>query len=159
MSLVIELFPAACCSTAVLRSLSYVRSQAKSFRVLNTCSQGVVHNNLNSSNIFVGYDGVVKIADCGTPHVADNSQFTHTFQSPEVASHPNENYDNKGNVWSLSVIVLEMGMGQLPSDNDIKIMSEEPGNNVGIPEDGDRDIPRLSEFCSSLFGYVSTTPF
>lgn len=146
MSLAIELFPAACCSTAVSRSLSYVRSQVKSFRVLNTCRQGVVHNNLNSSNIFVSYDGVVKIDDFGTPHVADNSQLTHTFQSPEVASHANENYDNKGNIWSLGVIVLEMVMGQLPSENDIKIMSEEPGNNVGIPEDGSEIFPDCQNF-------------
>lgn len=78
----------------------------------------VVHRDVSPHNLFVGYDGTVKIVDFGIARAADRLHHTragmvkgrHAYMSPEQAE--GRPIDRRADIWSLGVILFEALTGK-----------------------------------------------
>jgi len=81
---------------------------------------GVVHRDVSPSNIFITYDGAVKILDFGVAKAADRMAATEAgqlkgklaYMSPEQAH--GADLDRRADVYALGVVLYELGTGRNP---------------------------------------------
>lgn len=102
-----EPYLAALCKQ-VLKGLSYLHHE-----------RHIIHRDLKPSNLLVNHRGEVKITDFGVSAIiastyAEANTFvgTYNYMSPERIL--GENYDNKSDIWSLGLILLECATGKFP---------------------------------------------
>ncbi|MDM8539169.1 serine/threonine-protein kinase [Desulfobacterales bacterium HSG17] len=88
-------------------------------------SKGVIHRNINSSNIFVDKFSHAKIMDFGISQIDKNPDImregitigTPHYVSPEQITKPKE-IDHRTDIYALGVVLYEMLSAQLPFDGD-----------------------------------------
>ncbi|NWY68752.1 PAK3 kinase, partial [Erithacus rubecula] len=79
----------------------------------------VIHRDIKSSNILLGWDGSVKLADIGLCAVLIHEQSkrrsvvgTTCWMAPEFVR--GEPYGPKVDTWSLGIVEIEMAKGRVP---------------------------------------------
>jgi len=94
-------------SLATLRGLSYIHSLHR------------IHRDIKSDNLLIGSDGQIKLADFGyAAQLTQQKQKRNTivgtpyWMAPELIR--GQNYDQKVDMWSLGIMVMEMAEGEPP---------------------------------------------
>ena len=83
----------------------------------------MVHRDLNDKNVMISFDGVTKIGDFGQSKLKQDLYLTTTqpgmipFMPPEALRVGNSKYDESLDVFSLGVLMLEIGTQQQPIPN------------------------------------------
>ncbi|KAA0055803.1 mitogen-activated protein kinase kinase 2-like [Cucumis melo var. makuwa] len=102
-----EPYLAALCKQ-VLKGLSYLHHE-----------RHIIHRDLKPSNLLINHRGEVKITDFGVSAIMENTYQeantfvgTYNYMSPERIV--GEGYDNKSDIWSLGLILLECATGKFP---------------------------------------------
>ena len=90
---------------------------------LHQLTPPVVHRDLNDKNVMFTFDGVAKIGDFGQSKLKKDIYLTTTapgmvsFMPPEALRAGNAKYDESLDVFSLGVLMLEIGTQQGPAQN------------------------------------------
>jgi serine/threonine-protein kinase len=101
----------------------------------------VVHRDVSPANIFVTYEGAVKIVDFGVARAADRLHTTTTgqvkgrFAYMALEQARNQGVDRRADVWSLGVVLWELltGMRLFDRDNDATTMMAVLEGNIPAP--------------------------
>ena len=90
-------------------------------------SHGVLHNDFKPDNLYLLFDGTVKIVDFGAAtHISDKSEKqifgTINYLAPEVIV--NKKYSVQSDIYSLGIIFYELLTGELPFEgtNSMEVM-------------------------------------
>ena len=92
----------------------------RGLRFLHTRSPPIVHRDLTDKNILLDAEGVVKIGDLGQSKLKTAEYFTTSlpgqvsFMPPEAAVAGNSHYNEKVDIFSLGVLMLEIATQQPP---------------------------------------------
>ena len=117
---------------------------------------GIVHRDATPHNVFVTYDGQVKVVDFGIAKAMDSSLETRTgelkgkvaYMPPEQASA--QRVDRRADVFALGVMVWEAAVGRRlwKGLNEVAIMHELLTGNIPSPRSVDPRVPpELDAIC------------
>ena len=94
---------------------------AQGLHFLHTHTPPIVHRDLTDKNVMLGKDGLVKIGDLGQSRLkANNAEYFNTAQPgaipfmPPKAMQEQSHYNEKLDIFSLSVLMLEVATQQPP---------------------------------------------
>ena len=128
------------------RQLEICLAITRALRFLHTDTSPIVHRDLTDKNVMFGKDGLVKIGDLGQSRLkANNAEYFNTAQPgaipfmPPEAMQEQSRYNEKLDVFSLGVLMLEIGTQQPPRVSLVGI-----GNTPEIQRHG-RDLSELEE--------------
>ncbi len=96
-------------------------------------AQGVVHRDLTPGNVFLCWDGQVKILDFGMAHAFGRRKVdggTLVYMAPEQIADAPE--DERTDVFALGVILYQMLRGELPSRDDGALADGRSGTEIVI---------------------------
>ncbi len=112
-------------------------------RYLHERHEPIVHRDLASKNVLLNQNGVPKIADLGVAKVISSShKFIHLSRQPGTELYmPPEvkiegmQYDSRIDIYSLGVVILEMGVGRDPTAGEaFRTAGAERGELRLVPE-------------------------
>ena len=101
------------------KQLEICISIVRALRFLHTRTPPIVHRDLTDKNVLLAVDGVVKIGDLGQTRLKNADYFSTgqpgaiPFMSPE-ALQPQSHYNEKLDMFSLGVLMLEVATQQSP---------------------------------------------
>ena len=103
------------------RQLEVCLSIARGLRFLHNHTPPIVHRDLTDKNVMLGKDGLVKIGDLGQSRLkANNAEYFSTAQPgaipfmPPEAMQEQSHYNEKLDIFSLGVLMLEVAIQQPP---------------------------------------------
>ena len=102
------------------KQLEICSAIVRGLRFLHTRSPPIVHRDLTDKNILLDADGVVKIGDLGQAKLKTAEYFSTTFPGqvsfmpPEAAVAGNSHYNEKLDMFSLGVLMLEIATQKHP---------------------------------------------
>ena len=112
---------------------------------------GIVHRDMSPSNVLVGYDGTVKIADFGIAKAEQNTYTTadgvlkgkFEYMSPEQAR--GETVDARSDLFSLGIILYELVTGRrlFKGDSDVATLERIKAAEVQAPSSVATRNPRI----------------
>ena len=113
---------------------------------LHQLNPPMVHRDLNDKNVMFTVDGIAKIGDFGQSKLKEDFYLTSTapgmvtFMPPEALSEGNSKYDESLDMFSLGVLMLEIGTQHQPIQSIVGIGT--------IPEINrrERDLQRMGDF-------------
>jgi hypothetical protein len=102
----------------------------------------ILHRDLKTQNIFLTWDGHVRVGDFGvskvlggTRELASTAVGTPYYLSPEICQ--NKKYNNKSDVWSLGCVLYELLTGLHPFDGaSLKLLIAKITKGVFVPVTG-----------------------
>ncbi|MGA1869404.1 MAG: protein kinase domain-containing protein [bacterium] len=111
----------------------------------------IIHRDIGPHNIFITYNGQVKIIDFGIAKTAIQDTHTQTgsikgkigYMSPEQAL--GETIDNRSDIYSLGIVLYEMvtHKGMFEGKNIFQAYAKAREGNFNPPEEVKRDLPPL----------------
>ncbi|CAA2995988.1 mitogen-activated kinase kinase 6 [Olea europaea subsp. europaea] len=128
----------------------------------------VIHRDIKPSNLLVNHNGEVKITDFGVSAMMANSMGqrdtfvgTYNYMAPERIS--GSTYDNKSDIWSLGMVILECAIGRFPYT---KSEDQQSGPSfyellqaiVGSPPPSAPPDQFSPEFCSFVSACIQKDP-
>lgn len=114
--------------------------------------RGIVHRDIKPQNILVDNNDVIKVADFGIARLVDNTTGTLSdsntalgtvqYMSPEQAN--GDPVDERGDLYSLGIVIYEMLTGEVPfsGDNAVAIAVKQMREVAMTMRSKYRDIPR-----------------
>lgn len=99
-----------------------IKDLAKAFAYCHT--KNIIHRDLKPENLLFGNDGEIKLADFGwSVHTPGNSRSktmggTTDYFAPEMLTNPENEHDEKVDVWALGVLLYELLAGKAPFETD-----------------------------------------
>ena len=117
----------------------------KGVAFLHQLNPPMVHRDLNDKNVMVTSEGVAKIGDFGQAKLKEDVYLTSlapgmvTFMPPEALEDGNSKYDESLDMFSLGVLMLEIGTQQPPTTSIV---------GIGITPEikrREKDLQRLSD--------------
>jgi serine/threonine protein kinase len=126
-------------------------------------NKNIIHRDVKSDNVLVGFDGSVKLTDFGfcaqlatTESLRTTMVGTPYWMSPEVIK--KLKYDRKVDIWSLGILLIEMIDGSPPYINEqpframckIAMLEEPPSINPESQSRISRDAKNFLERCLTI---------
>ncbi len=114
--------------------------------------QGLVHRDVTPQNIFVTFDGAVKLIDFGAASAPERSpetglalRGTVSYMSPELCR--GEPVDRRSDLFSLGVVLYELTLGQrlFPGKSDFEVMKKVVEGRVVPPTELNPRYPPVLE--------------
>ena len=120
---------------------------------LHQLNPPMVHRDLNDKNVMVTIDGVAKIGDFGSSKLMKNGNYLTTmapgmlaFMPPEALHEGHSMYDESLDVFSLGVLMLEIG-------------TQQPPTSGGLSIDTTREVDRRAEDLGKMSDLHPLKPF
>ena len=119
---------------------------------LHQLNPPMVHRDLNDKNVMVTIDGVAKIGDFGSSKLKNGNYLTTmapgmlAFMPPEALHEGHSMYDESLDVFSLGVLMLEIG-------------TQQPPTSGGLGIDTTREVDRRAEDLGKMSDLHPLKPF
>ncbi|BAT03417.1 Os08g0103000, partial [Oryza sativa Japonica Group] len=139
----------------VLDLLTILRIAISISKGMNYLHQNnIIHRDLKTANLLMGYHQVVKIADFGVARQGNQEgqmtaeTGTYRWMAPEIINH--KPYDNKADVFSFAIVLWELVTLKVPYDNMTPLQAAlgvRQGFRLEIPSSVNPRLSKLIQRC------------
>ena len=97
---------------------------------LHSLRPAIIHRDIKSHNVLLGYDGALKLCDFGLVHVRNTQAGTPAYMAPELLE--NKSFNKSVDVYAFGVLLCEMFTQEVPFYGvDIQVRGRSRGGGMG----------------------------